>query len=203
MRNAAGAGASTLATFPVVLLDNGRNFAPGRSIGRWAFAALLTKRRWGRQVGALLLAASCGIPLSACRFAHGEQVSTVSEWRSAIPLPDFTTSTKSETRVRLADRAPLDAHPAKEKAKPSARERVRTLKHQNEARFVVLPGIEVVGRSRSYTGEPLEPDGCAERCLASKGCDGFSFERATKICYLVSQITELNSNVGFVSGRLR
>ena len=189
MRNAAGARASTLATFLVVLLD-GRNFALGSAISRWPFTAPLTKRSWGRQVGALLLAASCGVPLSACRFTH-----------SVIPLADITSPIRSGKRIPLADRAPLNAHPAREKAKPIARERVGILKPQKEAGFAVLPDIELVGRSRSYSGEPLEPDSCAERCLASKGCDGFSFERATKLCYLVSQITELNSNARFVSGR--
>ena len=68
---------------------------------------------------------------------------------------------------------------------------------------MLLENTEAVGRSRSYTGDQSDPNNCAERCLATSGCDAFSFERETKLCFLVSQVTELNPNVSFVSGRLK
>jgi hypothetical protein len=77
------------------------------------------------------------------------------------------------------------------------------LKPRNQARFAVALNMEAVGRSRSYTGEPSDPNSCAERCLASSGCDAFSFEREARLCILVTQVTELTANASFVSGRLK
>jgi hypothetical protein len=121
--------------------------------------------------------------------------------RTATPI------TRPETTRQAAAAAPKAEAPKSEPLRPRAQtftpQRPLTLKPHNEARFLVLPDVEAIGRSRSYTGEPSDPNACAERCLASTGCDAFSFERETKICFLVSQVTELAANSAFVSGRLR
>ncbi|NJO35013.1 MAG: hypothetical protein HC869_19750 [Rhodospirillales bacterium] len=110
---------------------------------------------------------------------------------------------KSETRSARQDRGAPVAHAADPKTKPVGPERTPILKPGNQVRFVLLQDTEVGGRSRSYTGEQLDPNSCAERCLANTTCGAFSFDKETKICYLISQLTELNSNPAFVSGRLR
>lgn len=110
-----------------------------------------------------------------------------------VCLKDYTDSpsasvaapTKPGTRVRQRERAPPTAHLAKPRGDPTAGKDAHILKPQNEASFLVLPDIEVAGRSRTFTGEKLDPDSCAERCLANKGCDAFSFEREAKLCYLI------------------
>ncbi len=79
----------------------------------------------------------------------------------------------------------------------------RLLKPRNAAKFALLPDMEAVGRSRSYNGGQTDPDACAEQCLANKGCDAFSFEKTTRLCYLVTDVTELAANASFISGRLR
>lgn len=151
------------------------------------------RKRSDLRVRAPLAAAIGAAALVGCAVCHYDDYVT-------SPTASIPTPTRSGTRIPLPDRT---THPARQKAEPIARERVPILKPQNEAKFVVLQDIEVVGRSRSYTGEQSDPDNCAERCLADKGCDAFSFERETKLCYLVRQITDLNSNASFVSGRLR
>jgi hypothetical protein len=93
------------------------------------------------------------------------------------------------------------AAPTKQGAPEVARKRL--LKPRNETRFAVLPDVEAAGRSRSFTGGQSDPDSCAEQCLASHGCNAFSFEKSTRLCYLIGQITEMNANAAFVSGRLR
>jgi hypothetical protein len=121
--------------------------------------------------------------------------------RTATPL------TRAEPTRQAAAMAPKAEPPKSGPTRPRAQsftpERSLTLKPHNEARFLVLPDVEAIGRSRSYTGEPSDPNTCAERCLASAGCDAFSFERETRLCFLVSQVTELAANSAFVSGRLR
>ena len=107
-----------------------------------------------------------------------------------------------EKRTRGAQDRPA-AHRADVKSKSAGRERAPILKPENEARFLLLQDTEVIGRSRSYTGEELDPDRCAKRCLANTSCAAFSFDKETKICYLISEMTELESNRAFVSGRLR
>ena len=79
----------------------------------------------------------------------------------------------------------------------------RLLKPRNAAKFALLPDMEAVGRSRSYNGGQTDPDACAEQCLANKGCDAFSFEKSTRLCYLVTNVTEMTANASFISGRLR
>lgn len=68
---------------------------------------------------------------------------------------------------------------------------------------MVSPGTEVVGRSRSYTGEQLDPNTCADQCLADTGCDAFAFDLNTKLCYRVGQITASIPNATFLSGTLK
>jgi hypothetical protein len=86
---------------------------------------------------------------------------------------------------------------------PTQAARGRVLKPRNAAKFAVLPDVEAVGRSRSYSGGQTDPDSCAEQCLASGGCDAFSFEKSTRLCYLVMSVTELTVNASFISGRAR
>ena len=66
---------------------------------------------------------------------------------------------------------------------------------------MVLPGTEMFGRTLTYNGEQLDADTCAEQCLVDSGCDAFSFNTGTKVCYRVGQITTSNPNPSFVSGR--
>jgi hypothetical protein len=110
---------------------------------------------------------------------------------SARSVKRTTTPTRVATTTPLAAREPNLPLPK------------RLLAAENEARFIVLPDTEVVGRSRSYTGEQTDPDTCAAQCLASKGCDAFSFSKETKVCYLVTQITQSNPESSFISGRVR
>lgn len=91
---------------------------------------------------------------------------------------------------------------ARQGTKPIVRGAAGMLKPRNQAKFVVLEGIEAVGRSRSYTGEQLDPDRCAEQCLATIGCDAFSFDIETMICSLVREVTAYNPSPSFLSGRL-
>ena len=86
----------------------------------------------------------------------------------------------------------------KQESKQIATQGAGTLKPQ----FNLLPGVEMVGRSRSYTGEEVDLETCAEQCRATR-CDAFSFNKETKICYLIRQITGSSSNPLFVSGRPR
>jgi hypothetical protein len=105
--------------------------------------------------------------------------------------------------ARRAAPAPVSFAPsvgARETRKPVAG---RVLTADNSGRFVLLRDTEVVGRTRTYTGGQSDPENCAAQCLAQAGCDAFSFAKETKVCYLVTEVTELNSNASFVSGRLR
>ncbi|MEZ0301989.1 MAG: PAN domain-containing protein [Hyphomicrobiaceae bacterium] len=106
-------------------------------------------------------------------------------------------STKRAAPARISLAAPLAAH----EAKAPLEERVLT--GENEAKFVVLHDTEAIGRSRSFNGGQSNPDTCAAQCLAQSGCDAFSFAKETKVCYLVTQVTELSTDASFVSGRLR
>jgi hypothetical protein len=117
------------------------------------------------------------------------------------PIPAGSGPTRSPTRAAPPERARYAATFREPEATAPAR--ALAPKPQSKARFVLLENTEAVGRSRSYTGDQSDPHTCAERCLATKGCDAFSFERETKLCFLVSQVTELTPTVSFVSGRLR
>jgi hypothetical protein len=106
-------------------------------------------------------------------------------------------STKRAAPARISFATPLAAR----EAKAPLEERVLTA--ENEAKFVVLHDTEAIGRSRSFNGGQSDPDTCAAQCLAQSGCDAFSFAKETKVCYLVTQVTELSTDASFVSGRLR
>jgi hypothetical protein len=106
-------------------------------------------------------------------------------------------STKRAAPARISLSAPLAAHEAK------APLEVRVLTGENEAKFVVLHDTEAIGRARSFNGGQSDPDTCAAQCLAQSGCDAFSFAKETKVCYLVTHVTELSTDASFVSGRLR
>ena len=66
-----------------------------------------------------------------------------------------------------------------------------------------MQDLEIVGGSRAYTGAQVTLKNCAEQCRPDQGCDAFSFNKETKICYLITQPTGSTSNHLFVSGRPR
>jgi hypothetical protein len=103
----------------------------------------------------------------------------------------------------VAARTPRVARPAKLETGSVAHQEAGPLTPRNQAKFMLSPGMEVVGRSRSYTGEQLDPNTCAEQCLVDTGCDAFAFDIDTKLCYRVGQITGSNPNPTFVSGTLK
>jgi PAN domain len=158
-------------------------------------------RRRNPRVYACLAVAAVGVVLFGCaECPYDDPVpTTVSISRPARPA-----AARSAARKAVPDRArQAAASPPKQETRTAAAEQAQTLKPQNNARFVVLENVEAVGRSRSFTGGQSDPNACAEQCLANSGCDAFSFERETKLCFLVSQVTELSANASFVSGRLR
>ena len=130
---------------------------------------------------------------------------------TTCPRDEFCSSSTEahSTRARLRDHAVADPKPRKarvakrESSERPARQGAGLLSPQNQAQFLELPAIEIVGRSRSYTGDQLDPNTCAERCLADTACDAFAFDIGTKICYSIGQITASNPNPSFVSGRKR
>lgn len=141
-----------------------------------------------------LAAAIAGAALLGCAEFRNEGYAKA----RGQPASASARSAKSTTPpARMAMTTPLAA---REQNVPLPQ---RVLAAENEARFVVLPDTEVVGRSRTYTGAQSTPDSCAAQCLASKGCDAFSFSKETRVCYLVTQITQSNPDSAFVSGRLR
>ena len=79
----------------------------------------------------------------------------------------------------------------------------RVLNRQNDAKFRVLQDTEVAGLTRSSLGDQSDANTCAERCLAHRACDAFSFHKEARFCYLVHEITSLGRNAAFVSGRLK
>jgi PAN domain-containing protein len=86
---------------------------------------------------------------------------------------------------KLSTRAALVRHSRpgpvpKQASKQIATQGAGTLKPQ----FNIFQGVEMVGRSRSYTGEEVGLENCAEQCRANQGCDAFSYNKETKFCYL-------------------
>ena len=65
----------------------------------------------------------------------------------------------------------------------------------------IMQDVEFVGGSRTYTGAQVTLENCVEQCRADRACDAFSFNRETKICYLVTQPAGSTPNHLFVSGR--
>ncbi len=114
-----------------------------------------------------------------------------------VSPPARSTKRAAPAPARISFAAPLTAREAKAPVPK------RVLTAENEAKFMVLHDTEVIGRSRTYTGGQSDPDSCAAQCLAQSGCDAFSFAKATKVCYLVTQVTESSTDASFVSGRLR
>lgn len=106
-------------------------------------------------------------------------------------------------RAATASTKPVHRTSAAVPAKAASSERSGFLSSGNAARFVLLPDMEAIGQSRSYSNEPTDPDRCAEKCLASDACSAFSFEKSTKICYLISKVSSANANSAFISGRVR
>jgi hypothetical protein len=158
-------------------------------------------RRRNPRACACVAVAAVGVVLFGCAECPYDDVvpTTVSISHPARPTP-----ARSTARKAVPDRArQAAASPPKQETRIAAAEPAQTLKPRNKARFVVLENVEAVGRSRSFTGGQSDPNACAEQCLASSGCDAFSFERETRLCFLVSQVTELSANASFVSGRLR
>jgi len=117
----------------------------------------------------------------------------------------------AECRHEVYGVAPVAQAPTRPPARPERaaanaamvqpRAAVPALKPRNAAKFALLPDVEAVGRARSFNGGQTDPDACAEQCLASKGCDAFSFEKSTRLCYLVTNVTEMTANASFISGR--
>src|SRR5262245_23297683 len=82
---------------------------------------------------------------------------------SAIEAPSANARPKAHAVTRAGPRIPRVANP---ESKPSAGQAAALLSPQNQAKFVELLAIEIVGRSRSYTGDQLDPNTCAEQCLS-------------------------------------
>jgi PAN domain-containing protein len=112
------------------------------------------------------------------------------------PAPGRAITSKLSARAALVRHSRPGPVP-KQEGKQIATQGAGTLKPQ----FNLLQGVEMVGRSRSYTGEEVALEICTEQCRATQGCDAFSFNKETKICYLVRQITGSSPNPLFVSGR--
>jgi hypothetical protein len=64
-----------------------------------------------------------------------------------------------------------------------------------------MQDVEILGGSRTYTGAQVTLENCVEQCRADQACDAFSFNKETKICYLVTQPAGSTPNHLFVSGR--
>jgi hypothetical protein len=58
-----------------------------------------------------------------------------------------------------------------------------------------------LGECRYQRSKPRQ--NCAEQCRADQACDAFSFNKRTKICYLVTQPTGSTPNRLFASGMPR
>jgi hypothetical protein len=80
---------------------------------------------------------------------------------------------------------------------------VAKLDADNERRFSLLQDTEAVGRTRTYTGEKTDLDGCARRCRAESFCQAFSFDRHSRFCYLIDHLVSYNKAAWFVSGIVR
>lgn len=147
---------------------------------------------FSRRLGAPLAVATATAALLGCAECHYDDYGY-----AMAPASTPGASTRRAAPARISFAAPLSAREVK------APEPEPLLTAENAARFVVLRDTEVAGRSRTFTGGQSDPDSCAAQCLAQTGCEAFSFARETKICYLVTGVTELNSDTSFVSGRLR
>jgi hypothetical protein len=69
--------------------------------------------------------------------------------------------------------------------------------------FSILDNIEIVGRTRTYSGQQTDPDRCSKKCLAETSCQAFSFNKINRFCYLIDGVTSMTSDPSFVSARLR
>jgi hypothetical protein len=155
-----------------------------------------------------LLAGALGLGLVGCAdCAYHDGVRARAAYSPTSRKAAAHPVTRPATPKVAASAEPAREEPSAIPAKPHMQtvvvERPPTLQPQNEARFHLLENIEAVGMSRSFTGERTDPNGCAERCLAASGCDAFSFEKETQLCFLVSQVKDMTANGSFVSGRLR
>ena len=166
-------------------------------INKREFAMQATRRcaTAGRLIYGLRLRASLAAAIATAALAGCAEYQHDGYARASGSTPVRATKRAAPARISFA--TPLAAH----EAKAPLEERVLTA--ENDARFVVLHDTEAIGRSRSFNGGQSDPDTCAAQCLAQSGCDAFSFAKETKVCYLVTQVTELSTDASFVSGRLR
>jgi hypothetical protein len=82
---------------------------------------------------------------------------------------------------------------------PPLEEGLQQFSREKEASFSLLQGTEVVGRLRTFSGATTDLDGCASRCLAEGFCKAFSFNKETRLCYLIDHVVSRASNPSFVS----
>jgi hypothetical protein len=175
----------------------------GAAVSRWISANVRGRPRCGFGLRVSLTVTIGAAGLFGC--AECPDYDLVDAPTPSVSRPARSSPARAATPVTRADpvRQAAATAPPKQSAMTIGAEHPQILKPQNEARFTLLHNVEAVGRSRTYTGDQSDPNSCAERCLAASGCEAFSFERETNLCYLVSQVTDLNANASFVSGRLR
>jgi len=80
---------------------------------------------------------------------------------------------------------------------------IQEFKSENEARFALLQDKEVNGRTRVYSGEKTDLNGCAERCLVDTSCQAFSFNRTSELCYLIDHPISQTIDPSFISAIAR
>jgi|GEM_PF-6029995 len=181
--------------------------------GRRRAAIILSPRAQAARAAPWTLLAAAAVLVGACADCACGPTDDLSPPRRAsaaqraamVTLPRERPAAARAAPARAATAAPAvpPAAPAAPRMETGAVDRAGPLAPHHQARFLVLPGTEAVGRSRTFSGGRSDPDSCAAQCLASSGCEAFSFERESGLCYLVSQVTELSANAAFLSGRLR
>src|SRR5262245_13918619 len=73
----------------------------------------------------------------------------------------------------------------------------------HEAQYSIIENVEILGSTRTFSGERPTLDACSKQCLADPSCEAFSFNRSNRFCYLIDGVKSLNSNPSFASGRVR
>jgi hypothetical protein len=67
----------------------------------------------------------------------------------------------------------------------------------------ILENIDVIGRTRTFSGEQPSLDACSKECLANTSCQAFSYNKTNRFCYLIDGVSSFNKDPSFASARVR
>jgi Caspase domain/PAN domain len=69
--------------------------------------------------------------------------------------------------------------------------------------IALLQNTEIIGSTRTFSGEQPDPDACLKQCLANASCHAFSFNTANRFCYLIDGVLSQQAHASYVSGMRR